>query len=307
MDAITIDQLRVFHRVVDTGSFSAAARAMHRAQSAITYAVKKLEDQVGTELFDRSGYRPVLSEAGRALLPRATRILEELAAFNTQARAIAGGLEPEIGLVVDSLFSTRRLMHVLVAFQRQYPPVQLRVHVESLGATAQVVVDGGADLGITLDFAAAATGLHTTPIGEIELIPVAAPDHPLARIKGRISIEALRDHVQLVLSDRSSLTHGTDFSVFSTRTWRLADLGARHEMLVAGLGWGSMPAHMVEGDLEAGRLVKLDIRRSDGVTRLPRPGVVLARRKDKALGPAGQWLAEQLLGRPSSHQGRRRK
>jgi DNA-binding transcriptional LysR family regulator len=298
MDAITIDQLRVFHRVVDSGSFSAAARSMHRAQSAITYAVRKLEDQVGTELFDRSGYRPTLSEAGQALLPRAARILEELSSFTTQARAIAGGLEPEVGLVVDSLFSTQRLMELLLAFQREYPSVPLRVSVESLGATAQVVVDGGADLGIVLDFAASASGLHTAPIGDIELVPVAAPAHPLARVKGRLPVEALRDHVQLVLSDRSTLTRGQDFSVFSTRTWRLADLGARHEMLVAGLGWGSMPSHMVADDLAAGRLVKLNIRRGDGVSRLPRPGVVLARRRDKALGPAGQWLAARLLGNP---------
>ena len=295
MDAITIDQLRVFRQVAEAGSFSAAARTMHRAQSAITYAVQKLEDQVGTPLFDRSGYRPVLSVAGRALLPRAARILEELAAFNSQARAIAGGLEPEVSLVVDPLFSTERLMHVLTEFQRQFPPVQLRVYVESLGAAAQAVIDRTADLGIALEFAATSADLHTMPLGEVELVPVVAPAHPLARIKGKIPPEALRDEVQLVLTDRSALTRGKDFSVFSTRTWRLADLGARHEMLLAGLGWGSMPIHMVDEDLAAGRLVKLDIRRPDGLTKLPRPAVVLARRKDKALGPAGEWLAARLL------------
>ena len=307
MDAITIDQLRVFGKVVETGSFSAAARAMHRAQSAITYAVQKLEEQVGTQLFDRGGYRPVLSDAGRALLPRAARILEELAAFTAQARAIAGGLEPEVAIVVDSLYSTERLMRVLAEFQQRFPAVQLRVHVESLGAAAQAVVDGAADLGIALDFAAAASDLHMTPMGEIELVPVAAPSHPLAKIKGRIPLEALRDHVQLVLTDRSALTRGKDFSVFSTRTWRLADLGARHEMLLAGLGWGSMPLHMIDDDLAAKRLVKLDIRRPDGVTPLPRPAVVLARRKDRQPGPAGTWLAARLLERHAGTAKPRRK
>ena len=295
MDAITIDQLRVFRRVVEAGSFSAAARAMHRAQSAITYAVQKLEDQLGTPLFDRSGYRPVLSDAGRALLPRATRILDELAAFKSQAAAIAGGLEPEVSLVVDPLFSTERLMRALTEFQQRFPAVQLRVYVESLGASVQAVLDGKADLGIALEFAAASGDLGTLPLGEVELVPVAAPAHPLARMKGRIPPEALRDEVQLVLTDRSALTQGKDFSVFSTRTWRLADLGARHEMLLAGLGWGSMPLHMVDGDLAAGRLKRLDIRRPDGVTKLPRPAVVLARRKDKVLGPAGEWLAGRLV------------
>jgi DNA-binding transcriptional LysR family regulator len=294
MEAITIDQLRVFHQVVEAGSFSAAARASHRAQSAITYAVQKLEEQLGTELFDRSGYRPALNEAGRALLPRATRILEELAAFKSQARSIAGGVEPELSLVVDPLFPALSVVQALARFQREYPAVQLRVQVEALGAAVQAVVDGSADLGITLQFAADAADLHTTPMGEIELVPVAAPSHPLAKLKGKIPPEALRDELQLVLTDRSGLTRGKDFSVYSVKTWRLADLGARHELLRAGLGWGSMPVHMIAEDLAARRLVKLDLRRPDGSAKLPRPSVVLARRKDKVLGPAGTWLAARL-------------
>ena len=300
MDAISLDQLRVFRQVVESGSFSAAARDLHRAQSAVTYAIQKLEDQVGAQVFDRSGYRPVLSDAGRALMPRAVRILEELAAFNTHARAIAGGLEAEVAIVVDPSYPTPPLTEALHAFQRSYPAVQLRVFVESLGATAQAVIDGTADLGLAMEFAATLPELTTTPVGELELLPVAAPGHPLGRIKGRIPLEAARHELQLVLSDRSSLTRGRDFSVISPRTWRLADQGARHEMLRAGLGWGSMPMHMIEEDLERGRLVRLDIRWPDG-SRPPRPSIVLIRRKDKALGPAGAWLGEELVRTGAEH------
>ena len=293
MKAVTIDQLRVFRQVAEAGSFSAAARAMHRAQSAVTYAVRKLEDQVGAELFDRSSYRPVLSEAGRALLPRARRILDELAAFGAQARGIAGGLEPALALVVDALYSTPLLVAVLARFQREFASVQLSVYVETLGGTAKALLDRTADLGVCLDFAATIPELETTPMGELELVPVAASSHPLAKVKGRIPMEALREHVQLVLTDRSDLTRGKEYTVFSVKTWRLADLGARHAMVLAGLGWCSMPIHMVGEDLEAGRLVKLDLARPGGA--FPRPGVLLARRKDKALGPAGAWLAGQLV------------
>ena len=294
MDAISLDQLRVFRQVAESGSFSAAARDLHRAQSAVTYAIQKLEEQVGAEVFDRSAYRPVLSEAGRALMPRAVRILEELAAFNTQARAIAGGLEGEIAIVVDPTYPTPALTTALRGFQDRYPTVQLRVFVETLGAAAQAVIDRTADLGLALEFAAASPELASTPVGELELVPVAAATHPLGRIKGRIPVEALRQELQLVLADRSSLTRGRDFSVISTRTWRLADLGARHEMMRAGLGWGSMPMHMVAEDLKRGRLVRLDIRWPDG-SRPPRPVVVLVRRKDETLGPAGSWLADALV------------
>ena len=296
MKAVTIDQLRVFRQVAEAGSFSAAARALHRAQSAVTYAVQKLEEQVGTDLFDRAGYRPVLSDAGRALLPRATRILDELAAFGAQARGIAGGLEPEVSLVVDAMYPIPRLVLVLARFQREFPSVQLRMGAETLGATAQALLDGRADLGICLEFATTVAALETTPMGEIELVPVAAPTHPLAKMKGRVPVEATRDYVQLVLSDRSTLTQGREYTVYSVKTWRLADLGARHAMAIAGLGWCSMPMHMVKDDLAARRLVRLDIRRPGGV--FPRPGVVLARRKDKALGPAATWLADQLTSQP---------
>ena len=294
MDAISLDQLRVFRQVAESGSFSAAARDLHRAQSAITYAIQKLEEQVGAQVFDRGGYRPVLSEAGRALMPRAVRILEELAAFNTQARAIAGGLEGEVAIVVDPTYPTPALTTALRGFQDRYPAVQLRVFVETLGAAAQAVLDRTADVGLALEFAAASPELACTPVGELELVPVAAPTHPLGRIRGRIPLETARRELQLVLADRSTLTRGRDFSVISPRTWRLADLGARHEMMRAGLGWGSMPMHMVAEDLKRGRLVKLDIRWPDG-SRPPRPTVVLVRRKDKALGPAGAWLADALV------------
>ena len=293
MDAISLDQLRVFLQVVKSGSFSAAARDMHRVQSAVTYAIQKLEDQLGAKVFDRAGYRPVLSDAGRALLPRATRVLEEFSALNAQARAIAGGLEPELAIVVDPAYPTPSLVAALKEFEERFPAVVLRVYVDTLGAAVQTVLEGRADFGLLFEFAAQSPDLLTTPIGELQLVPIAAASHRLAKIRGRVPLEALREERQLVLSDRSALTKGKEISVISPRTWRLADQGARHEMLLAGFGWGNMPLHMVADDIARGRLVQLDIRWPDG-SRPPRPIVVLARRKDKTLGPAGAWLAERF-------------
>ena len=294
MDAISLDQLRVFLQVVKSGSFSAAARDMHRAQSAVTYAIQKLEDQLGAQVFDRGGYRPVLSESGRALLPRATRVLEEFSALNAQARAIAGGLEPELSIVVDPAYPTPALVSALREFQDRFPAVVLRLYVETLGAAVQVVLEGRVDFGIAFEFASESPELVTTPMGELELVPVAAASHRLGKIRGRVPLEALREERQLVLSDRSTLTKGKEFSVISPRTWRLADQGARHELMRAGFGWGNMPLHMVAEDIAKGRLARLDIRWPDG-SRPPRPIVVLTRRKDKTLGPAGSWLAERFV------------
>jgi DNA-binding transcriptional LysR family regulator len=96
--------------------------------------------------------------------------------------------------------------------------------------------------------------------------------------------------VQLVLTDRSTLTEGQDFGVLALRTWRLGDLGAKHALLLAGLGWGNMPTEMVADDLAAGRLVRLSLAEAPE-HRYP---IGLIHRTDSPPGPAGAWLAERL-------------
>src|SRR3546814_6217715 len=92
---------------------------------------------------------------------------------------------------------------------------------------------------------------------------VAAPSHPLAKLHGRISTRDMAKHVQLVLTDRSNLLANRDYGVFSSLTWRLADLSTKHALLKDGVGWGSMPCHMVESDIAEGKLACLDVRTED--------------------------------------------
>ena len=120
------------------------------------------------------------------------------------------------------------------------------------------------------------------------MIPVAAPDHPLAR--GRLLPGAGREHIQLVLTDRSPLTAGRDFSVVSDRTWRLADLGAKHQLLREGIGWGHMPLPLIAPDLAAGTLVRLDMPDHGGII-YPFDGIY---RSDTPPGPAAAWLLERF-------------
>ena len=104
MDSLTLDQLQIFLAIVDEGSFSKAAKRLNRAQSAVTYGIQKLEAQFDLPLFDRSAYRPELTEAGRTLLMRARRVAEEANAFRDTAHSLASGLEAELTIVLDSMF-----------------------------------------------------------------------------------------------------------------------------------------------------------------------------------------------------------
>jgi DNA-binding transcriptional LysR family regulator len=292
-EALTLDQLQVFLAVADSGSFSAAARVLNRAQSAITYAIQKLEGQIGSELFDRTAYRPTLSDAGRALLPRARRIAEEIGQFRVEAAGLAGGLEAELAIVIDSMIPMDCFIESLRLFQTTFPSVRTRIYVESLGATAEQVLSGQCQMGLALALGSESELLRRTPVSTVQLSHVAAACHPLAHMTRELTADDLKDEIQMVLTDRSSLTAGHDYGVFSSQTWRLADLGAKHALLRAGLGWGSMPRHMVEEDLAAGRLVELQSRLWGAAAGLTLAASLIWR-FDTAFGVAGHWLRERL-------------
>ena len=229
----TLDQLRVFLTVVETGSFAAAARRLGRATSVISYAIANLESRLGLVLFERDATRrPVLTVAGRAVLGEARAVAHGIDGLRAKARGLLGGLEAEVNLAVDVLLPTARVVDALKAFQQEFPTVALRLHVETLGAVAQLLLDRTAVLGVGGPLAADIAGLERIDLGSVELIPVARPNHPLAGEAGAMP-GAAREHVQLVLTDRSTLTQGRDFAVASSRTWRLADLGAKHALLLA--------------------------------------------------------------------------
>src|SRR3981189_701590 len=142
LDGLTLDQIRIFLAVADAGSFSKAAKRLNRAQSALCSGIQKREAQSGIPLFDRAAYRPALTEAGRALLPRARRIAEETNAFRDTARSLASGLEAELTIVLDSMFPMPAVIKALGAFTAKFPTVPPPVYVQSLGASAELVLDG---------------------------------------------------------------------------------------------------------------------------------------------------------------------
>jgi len=255
----SLDQLRVFLTVVETGSFAAAGRKLGRATSAISYTIATLERQLGVQLFDRDRTRkPALTEIGTSILSESRTVSVGIDSLRAKVAGLLGGLESEVSLVVDVMLPTARLVDALQAFEKEFPTVALRLHIEALGAVTQLVLSGVATLGISGPEHKGLAGLEQVRVGDVELIPVAAPSHPLAK-RGSVSQGAARDHVQLVLADRSDLTEGEDFGVIGVRSWRLADLGSKHALLIAGIGWGSMPEPMVRADIEARRLKRLDL------------------------------------------------
>ena len=288
----TLDQLRLFLAVVDQGSFGSAARIADRAVSAVSYAIGQIEAQLGVSLFAREGSRrPVLTEAGEGLLAEARAVVDAADALVAKARSLHAGLESALSLVVDVMVPGEATARVLRDFRIMFPTVTLRLQIEALGAVAACLLNDEAELAIGGPVVVELPDLERQAIGAVELVPVAAPDHPLAR-PGVLPGESRR-HLQLVLTDRSALSEGREFSVLSPQTWRLADLGAKHELLRQGIGWGNMPRHMVRDDLASGSLTLLDLPEKPGATY---PLNALWRR-DSRLGPATSWLIDAFRER----------
>jgi DNA-binding transcriptional LysR family regulator len=292
LDGVSLDQLRAFIAAVDEGSFSAGARKLHRAQSAVSELVSNLEAQLGVALFDRSERYPKLTPAGVQLVADARSVVANVDLLKARAKGISHGLESELSAVVDVLFPIEAIAESAKEFRDRFPRTPLRLYVEALGGAYQPVLDGRCSLGVVGSLPIAPDSMTLERLQGLPMTMVAAREHPLALYNDVIPKAELAKHVQLVLTDRSELTVGREFGVMSPLTWRLGDLFAKHAFLLKGLGWGGMPLHAVNQDLLEGRLVKLSIEDlAEESLVLPMSAVYLTA---KPPGPAGRWLIERL-------------
>jgi DNA-binding transcriptional LysR family regulator len=291
LDGITLDQLRTFVAAVDEGSFSAAGRRLRRAQSVVSQTLANLEAQLGIKLFDRSARYPQLTDEGRSLLPDARAVADNIDEFKARARGMREGREPELAVAMDVMYPMEALTRAATHSRKTYPHTPLRLYVEALGAVIKPVLDRNCSIGIVGSLPTIPDELQAEPLLDLPFITVVSPGHPLAGKRGAVSSAAAAKQVQLVLTDRTALTSGRDFGVVSPLTWRLADLGAKHAFLRAGLGWGHMPLHMVQEDLDRKQLVKIRVE------SLPREVIMQMRvvfRRDAPPGPAARAFIDQL-------------
>jgi len=292
LDGVSLDQLRTFIASVDEGSFSAAARKLRRAQSAVSELINNLETQLGVVLFDRTGRYPKLTPAGVVLLADARGIVSGVDFMKARAKGVSSGLEPELSAVVDVFFPIEAITSAAQEFRVQFPGTPLRLYVEALGGVFQPILDGRASFGVAGPLPVLPPAMSSERLAEVGFVMVAAQDHPLASCDGIIPKAELAKHVQLVLTDRSELSAGREVGVMSPSTWRLADLFAKHAFLLNGLGWGGMPLHTVAQDIANGKLVVLQIEDvPPGGLMLPMFAVYPTATPP---GPAGRWLIERL-------------
>jgi DNA-binding transcriptional LysR family regulator len=283
---MTIHQLVCFDAVVTEGSFQAAAEKIRRAQPSVSAAVKNLEERLGLNLLDRSGYRVSLTEPGRSFHERTRILLAEFRALENHAAHLARGEESELKVVIGDLCPMSQTLALLRRFFDGCPGTRLHLHFEAISGPWERLFDGEADL-ILHHIDKTDPRLEFMDLFHVRLCPVVAPGFLRFPVSRTITPEQLRDYVQCVIRDTA--WHSSPrayYLVEGARTWTVSDQLMKRELILQGMGWGHMPTYLVDEDLRNRRLLDITGKYLKG----GQGEVVAARRRDTAHGPVADRL-----------------
>lgn len=288
----SIEQLQAFDAAAHTGSFSAAARRLGKAQSVISTAVANLEADLGVSLFDRSGRYPALTAEGKRLLLDARHIIEACANLQALSGEIAAGVEHRLTLAVDDTSHLPWLEPILGVFAERFPNVELELLFPLLDDQIAMLLSGRAQIGIGYEQTNAHKDIETRSIGMVRAPLFVAADHPLAA-KKRVGRADLIKHRQIVITSRGGAPHHFDVLIAS-KVWRVEGDLAILELVKRGHGWAMLPEFLAEGPLGAGEISRLQ---PDFIPELPVMRMEVLWHRPLAQGKAGIWLRDALINR----------
>ncbi len=262
LDNVTINQLRAFVAVCDQGSFSGAARKLRRAQSAISHAIKALESAFDVELFERNTRKAQLTAAGHSLLPDARAVISRTEEMKNRASSIAKAGAPQVSVAIDAYFPRAHLIDCLMTLQAEFHTAVIDLRITTMQGGENLVLEGVCALAVTINNVPEVNpdAIERHWLCEADMVTVCAPSHPLASILKPVPMDEFARHVQVVVTDNQPQAEKTQQGVAGKRQWLVNDLGAKRDLLKAGLGWGHLPRHLAVDDLRNGQLVELKRR-----------------------------------------------
>ena len=281
----TVEQWTVLAAIVDAGGFAQAARALHRSQSAISYAVARLQESLGVQLLSIEGRKSVLTAHGRTLLPRARALLQDIDTLERLSKSLQQGWEAELKLVVDAAYPRADLLDIIAELQTSCPNTQIQLSDAVLSGAEDAITQALADVVITSRVPA---GFLGDPLRDVEFLAVARPDHPLMQLDRPVTTDDLVRHVQAVVRDSGSARLRDEGWLGSEHRFTVSSMEASLATLLAGLAYAWLPKHMVETLLQENRLKTLPL--VSGVSRTVSLYVVVVR--PELSGPSAQAAVE---------------
>ena len=281
---ITLEQWRSLIAVVDAGGYAQAAAVLHKSQSAVTYAVQKLEALLGVKAFEIKGRKAMLTTTGQLLYRRAQSLLAEASGLEKTARSLSAGWEPEIRLAVEVLFPTWLVLDCLNRFGTEGPDTRIELIESVISGTQEALIEGSVDLAIA---ALVPAGFVGDPLIRMRIIPAARPQHPLHELKRKVTLKDLRAHRQLVVRETGQQRNART-TLEAAQRWTVSNMSTSIIAARSGYGYAWLPEYKIRDELAAGTLKPLPLR--DGGERYVELYLVFADRD--AAGPGTLRLAE---------------
>jgi DNA-binding transcriptional LysR family regulator len=283
---ISLEQWRSLLAVVDAGGYAQAAEALHKSQSAVTYAVQKMEALLGVKIFEVVGRKAHLTSTGEVLYRRAKALLDEAGALEGAAGTLAAGWEPELRLSVEIIFPTWLLLQCFARFAEERPETRIELYESVLSGTEEALLQRKVDLAICSQIPA---GFMGDQLMRLRFVAVARPDHPLHRLGRELTLQDLREHRHLIIRDTGSQRRSGSW-LGAEQSWTVSQKATSIHAACMGLGFAWFPEDTIRGELERGELKPLPLR--EGGERWAELYLVFADR-DYA-GPGARRLAEVI-------------
>lgn len=285
--SLNYEEIEALVAVVETGSFRAAGEKLHKAQSSISYSIKKIETDLKIKIFNRDGQRTVLTEAGKVVYNKALAIQKINREINSFTNSLADGVESKINLVASAICPTPVLMEIFKEFNSEFPQTSIELKFITYEDPTELLVTADADIVISS---------YKTPVeqterfkwNKIEFVPVALAGHQAT--SPDLTEEDLHNFTYLVVGGRETLAKKMPRSqVENLNVWHITDFLIKKELLINGLGWGFMPKQIIQRELTEGQLVKVPAKLS------LMKELDIIRKRSCYHGKASQYLWQLLL------------
>ncbi|WP_025563016.1 LysR family transcriptional regulator [Psychromonas sp. SP041] len=253
----SFEQLKVFITVCETGSFSAAARKLKRAQSGVSQAISNLEISINQTLFNREKNTPVLSENGKALLPIAKSILHQQTYFEQKLASLTNEYENELVIAIDESLVSTDLLNIFTPLSDKFPITHIEIISTSTFEVEELIRTGKAQAGIIYADGELKVDMDFFLLGQARFLTISSPNHPLATL-GSVQDSDLKTYLQCV--HRSIKQKELWFSyAISTKVWYANTHQTLIDLIKLGTGWASVPEQLIKQDLEQGHLITLPV------------------------------------------------
>jgi len=288
---ITLDALRILDAIDRNGSFGAAATELHKVRTALTYTINKLEQDLDVVLFDRTGHRAVLTQAGELLLNQGRHLLESAIALEQRVTHFGEGWEPKLRIAFDDTVNGERLMKMSAQFFAECKYTELDIRSEILMGTWDALEKNQVDLAIGVSQIAPSSPHFASQIlGTLKFVFAVSPNHPLASAPEPLSSETIAKYQAVIVADTGPQETSINYGILTgQKTFRVSRVKEKVLAQIAGIGVGNIPTTYIEEALKSGLLISKQVQKTNRHAYLS-----TAWRVDKQDGKAMQWLINYL-------------